>query len=155
MTGVKELKLDWQSSTSFESCYRGTFPFSIPSSSIEVHQRLRALEEDVNLATTTTLADIWATWTQPPLCPDDYYSLLQMMFSYIKLLMMMFESACEHMTSATTIYFLLQEHRATFQLMTKIQGAHLLWAIFVDARSYLNTPHDIMGTPQQCSCLTS
>ena len=151
---VKELKFGWQGSTSFESCHRGISPFSVPSSSLEVHQGLRTLE-DAELATTTTLDDIRATRTRPPMCSGDYYSLLQMMFSYIKLLMMMFESACEHMTSATTIYFLLQEHRATFQLMTKIQGAHLLWAIFVDARSYLNTPHDIMGTPQQCSCLTS
>ena len=36
---------------------------------------------------------------------------------------------------------------ATFQLMKKNQEAHLLWAIFLDARAYFNTPHDIMGNP--------
>ena len=147
VTDVKELKFGWQGSTSFESCHRGISPFSVPSSSLEVHQRLRALEEDAELATTTTLADIRATRTRPPTCPGDYYSLLQMLCSYIKLLMMMFGTACEHMTSATTIYFLLQERMSTFQMITKEQVAHLLWAIFVDARAYFNTPHDIMGNP--------
>ena len=141
---VKELKFGWQGSTSFESYQRGISPFSVPSSLLEVHQRLRALEEDTELATTTTLADIRATRTQTPTCPGNYYSLLQMLCTYIKLLMMMFGSACEHMMSATTISFLLQERMTTFQLMTKNQVEHLLWAIFVDARSYFNTPHDIM-----------
>ena len=136
VTDVKELKFGWQGSTSFESCHRGISPFSVPSSSLEVHQRLRALEEDTELATTTTLAEIRATRTRPPTCPGDYYSLLQMLCSYIKLLMMMFGTACEHMTSATTIYFLLQERMSTFQMMTKEQVAHLLWAIFIDSRAF-------------------
>ena len=142
VTDVKELKFGWQGSTSFESCHRGISPFSVPSSSLEVHQQLRALEEDSELATTTTLADIKASRTRPPTFPCDYYSLLQMLCSYIKLLMMMFGSAYEHMTSATTICFLLQERMATFQLMTKNQVAHLPWAIFIDARAYFNTQHN-------------
>ena len=31
--------------------------------------------------------------------------------------------------------------------MTRDQVAHLLWAIFIDARAYFNTPHAIMGNP--------
>jgi hypothetical protein len=31
--------------------------------------------------------------------------------------------------------------------MTKHNAAHLLWAVFTDARSYFNTPHDVMGNP--------
>ena len=50
VTNVKELKFGWQGSTSFESCHGGISPFSVPSSSLEVHQRLRALEEDAELA---------------------------------------------------------------------------------------------------------
>ena len=61
--------------------------------------------------------------------------------------MMMFGTACEHMASVTIVYFLLQECMATFQVITKDQVAHLLWAIFVDARAYFNTPYDIMGNP--------
>ena len=62
--------------------------------------------------------------------------------------MMMFGSACEHiMTSVTASSFFIQERMATFQLINKIQVAHLLWAIFVDTRAYFNTPHDIMGNP--------
>ena len=69
-----------------------------------------------------------------------------MLCYYIKLLMMMFGTACKHMTSATTIYFLLQEHMSTFPVMTKEQVAHLiLWAIFIDARANFNMPHDIVG----------
>ena len=30
VTDVKELKFDWQGSTSFESCHRGISPFSVP-----------------------------------------------------------------------------------------------------------------------------
>jgi hypothetical protein len=99
VSDVKDLKFGWQGSSSFESCHRGISPFSVPSSSIEVHQQLRALEEDAELATTTTLADVCATRTRPPPCPSNYYSLLQMLCAYIKFLMMMFGSACEHMTS--------------------------------------------------------
>jgi len=51
------------------------------------------------------------------------------------------------MTNVTAIYFLLQERMATFQAMDRTQVAHLLWAIFVDARAYFNTAHDIMGNP--------
>ena len=59
---------------------------------------------------------------------------------------MMFGTACKHMTSATTIYFLLQERMSTFPVMTKEQVAHLiLWAIFIDARANFNMPHDIVG----------
>ena len=114
---------------------QGHFFFICPLHLFEVHQQLRALmEKDANLATTTTLANIRATRTWPPTCPDGYYSLLQiMMCLYIRLLMMMFVSACEHMTSVTTIHFLIQEPMATFQLMNKTQVAHLLWAIFMDA----------------------
>jgi hypothetical protein len=61
--------------------------------------------------------------------------------------MMLFGSACEHMMSVTTICFLIQDRMATFQALDKHQVAHLLWAIFVDARSYFNTPHDIVGNP--------
>jgi hypothetical protein len=147
VTDVKELRFGWQGSSAFESCHRGISPFSVPSSSMEVHQRLRALEEDAELATTTTLADVRATRTKPPPCPKDYYSMLQMLCAYIKLLMMMFGSACEHMTNVTTTYFLLQERVSTFQAVGKNQVAHLLWAIFTDARNYFNTPHDIMGNP--------
>ena len=73
VTNFKELKFGCQGSTSFESCHRGISPFSVPSSSLEVHRRLRALEEDTELATTTTLVNIWATRTLPPTCPGDYY----------------------------------------------------------------------------------
>ena len=67
-----------------------------------------------------------------------------MMCSYIKI-MMMFGNACEHMLSVTTTYFLIQERIATFQeLMNKTQVAHLVWAIFVDARA----------APQPKSCIT-
>ena len=48
VTDVKELKFGWQGSTLFESCHRGISPFSVLSSSLEVHQRLRALEEDAD-----------------------------------------------------------------------------------------------------------
>ena len=37
---VKELKFGWQGSTSFESCQRGISPFSVSSSSLEVHQQI-------------------------------------------------------------------------------------------------------------------
>ena len=43
VTDVKKLKFGWQGSTSFESYQRGISPFSVPSSLLEVHQRLRAV----------------------------------------------------------------------------------------------------------------
>jgi hypothetical protein len=49
VSDMKDLKFGWQGSNAFESCHRGISPFSVPHSSIEVHQRLRALEEDADL----------------------------------------------------------------------------------------------------------
>ena len=147
VSDVKDLKFGWQGSSSFESCHRGISPFAVPHSSIEVHQRLRALEDEVEQATTTTISDVRATRTKPPPCPTDYYSLLQMLCAYIKLLMMLFGNSCEHMANVTVIYFLIQERVAIFERMDKNHVAHLLWAIFGDARTYFNTTHDIMGNP--------
>ena len=67
VTNVKDLKFVWQGRISFESCHRGISPFSVPSSSIEVHQWLsRVLKEDAKLATMATLADVHVTRTRPP-----------------------------------------------------------------------------------------
>ena len=41
---------------------------------------------------------------------------------------MMLGSSCEHMTSVTTIHFLIQERMATFQLVDKKQVAHTCYA---------------------------
>ena len=103
--------------------------------------------------TTTTLAGARATRTRPPPCPSDYYSLLQMLRTFIKLLMMMFGSACKHTMNVTAIYFLLQEQMTAFQATDKKQVARLFWAIFVDARAYFNTAYDIIGTPPAVSSL--
>ena len=105
VAGVNELKFCWQgtTTTSFKSCHRGISLFSVPYGLLKVHQQLRALEEDAELASTTTLANIRSTRTRRPMCPGNYYILLQMLCSYIELLMMMFGSACEHMPIATTL----------------------------------------------------
>jgi hypothetical protein len=119
----------------------------MPHTSIEAHQQLRALEEDSARATSTTIADIRATRTKPPPCPTEYYSMLQMLCAYIKLLIMLFGPRCEHMAHVTTIFFLVKERMAMYERMTRNQVAHLLWAVFVDGRSYFSTPHDHMGNP--------
>jgi hypothetical protein len=144
---MKDLKFGWQGSNTFESCHREISPFSVPHSSIEVHQRLWTLEEDADQATTTTLADVRATRTRSPPCPTNYYGLLQMLCAYIKLIMMMFGRLCEHMANVTTIYFLMKDKMAIFESMDKHHVSHLLWAIFVDAWLYFNTTHDVMGNP--------
>jgi hypothetical protein len=146
VSDMKDLKFGWQGSNAFESCHRGISPFSVPHSSVDVHQRLRALEEDTAQATTTTLADVRATRTRPLPCPTDYYGLLQMLCTFIKLLMMMFGLSCEHMANVTTIYFLVKDKMVIFERMDKNHVAHLLWAIFVDTRSYFNTTHNVMGS---------
>jgi hypothetical protein len=133
---VKDLKFGWQGSSAFPSCHQGALPFSAPHSLIEVHQRLRAMEEDAEQATTTTIADVCATWTAPPPCPADCCGLLQMLCACIKLLMMLFGRAFGHMTSVTSICFLLHEMVSIYERMTKIHVAHLLWAIFLDAQDF-------------------
>jgi hypothetical protein len=119
VSDMKDLKFSWQGSNAFESCYQGISPFSVPHSSIEAHQRLRALEGDTDQATTTTLADVKATRTRLPPCPPNYYGLLQMLCAYIKLLMMMFGRSCEHMANVMTIYFLVKDKMAIFERMDK------------------------------------
>jgi hypothetical protein len=58
---------------------------------------------------------------------------------------MLFGSACEYMANLTTIFILVKDQMAMFE---QNQVAHLLWAVFTDARSYLSTPHhDQMGNP--------
>jgi hypothetical protein len=71
------------------------------------------------------------------------------MCAYLKLLMMLFGAGCGHMANVSTIYFLVKERVAMFQTMKKEEVAHLLWAIFIDARTYFSTPHDQMGNPPE------
>ncbi len=147
VSDMKDLEFGWQGSNAFESCHRGISPFAVPHSSTEVHQRLRALEEDATQAATTTLADVRATRTRPPPCPADCCGLLQTLCAHIKLLMMMCGSSCEHMMNVTTICYLRKDMMSTFERLDKNNAAHLLWAIFTDARSHFNTAHDVMGNP--------
>ena len=147
VSDVKDIKFGWQDSQAYASCHRGVSPFALPHTSIESHQALRALEEDAAMATSTTISDMRASRTGPPPCPTDYYGLLQLLCSYIKLLMMLFGANCDHLIQVSAIYFLVKERVAMFQLMTKEQVAHLLWAVFIDARTYFSSAHDQMGNP--------
>jgi hypothetical protein len=55
------------------------------------------------------------------------------MCAYIKLLMMLFGARCNHLAQVSTIYFIVKDRVAMFQLMTKEQVAHIVWSIFIDA----------------------
>jgi hypothetical protein len=70
-----------------------------------------------------------------------------MLCACVKLLMMMFGSACEHMAHLTTISLLVKDKMAIFEGMDRNHVAHLLWAMFVDACLCFSTPHDVMGKP--------
>jgi hypothetical protein len=147
VSDVKDIKFGWQESHAYASSHRGISPFAVPHTSIETHSALRALEEDSAAATSTTIADVRAARTGPPPCPSDYYSLLQMLCSYIKLLMMLFGARCEHLGQVLQIYSIIQRRVGMFQTVTKVQVAHLLWAVFIDARTYFSTNHDAMNNP--------
>ena len=36
-----------------------------------------------------------------------------------------------------------------YQSVTSVQVAHFWWSIFIDARTYFSTPHDMMGNPPE------
>jgi hypothetical protein len=61
--------------------------------------------------------------------------------------MMMFGRSCERIVNVTAICHLVKEKMATFERVDRNQVAHLLWAIFADARACFNAPHDIVGNP--------
>jgi hypothetical protein len=147
VSDVKEIKFGWQESHAYSSSHRGISPFAVPHTPIEAHSALRALEEDSAAATTTTIADVRAARTGPPPCPTDYYTFLQMMCAYIKLLMMLFGSHCEHLAQVLQIYSIFQRRVGMFQAVTREQVGHLLWAVFIDARTYFSAHHDTMGNP--------
>jgi hypothetical protein len=147
VSDVKEIKFGWQESHAYSSSHRGISPFAVPHTPIEAHSALRALEEDSAAATTTTIADVRAARTGPPPCPTDYYTFLQMLCAYIKLLMMLFGSHCEHLAQVLQIYSIFQRRVGMFQSVTREQVGHLLWAVFIDARTYFSTHHDTMGNP--------
>jgi hypothetical protein len=70
-----------------------------------------------------------------------------MICSYMKLMMVLFGADCDRLAQVSAIYFCVKERVAMFQLVTKEQVTHLLWAILIDARTYFSTPHDQMGNP--------
>jgi hypothetical protein len=144
---VKALKFAWQGSSAFESCHRGISPFAVPHSSTEVQQRLRAEEEDAEMATTTTIADVRATRTKPPPCPTDCCGMLKMTCACIKLLMILFGDGCEHLMNVTATCYLVLDRHAACESISRNNGAHLLWPIFSDARGCFNDAHDVMGNP--------
>jgi hypothetical protein len=148
VSDVKEIKFGWHESHAYSSSHRGVSPFAVPHTPIESHSALRALEEDSAATTTTTIADVRAACTGPPPCPADYYSFLQMLCAYyIKLLMMLFRSQCEHLAQVLQIYSIFQRRVGMFQSVTRVQVGHLLWAVFIDARTNFSTHHDTMGNP--------
>jgi hypothetical protein len=99
----------------------------VPHTPIESHSALHALEEDSAAATTTTIADVRAAHTGPLQCPTEYYTFLQMLCAYIKLVMMLFGSQCEHLAQVLQIYSIFQRRVDMFQLVTQVQVGHLLW----------------------------
>jgi hypothetical protein len=90
----------------------------VPHSSIAAHHRLRALEEDAEQATMTTIADERA--------PDLLHARRTMACC----------NRCEHMANVTTIYFLVRDKMSIFERMEKTHVAHLQWAIFVDVWAF-------------------
>lgn len=144
---VKDVNFGWQGVLAFDGCHRGISPFAVPHHSMEAAQRLRAVEEEADSVTTTTIADVRAARSKPPPCPTGYYDLLQMLSMYIKLLMMLFGSMCDHMIHATSIFYLLRDQMATFEHIDGKQVASILWIIFRDARAYFSAGHDVMGEP--------
>ena len=144
---AKDVRFGWQDSHSHQTCHRGISPFVLPHTAIESHAALRMLEEDAEQATSTTIADVRSGRTGPPPCPTDYYGLLQMLGSYVKFLMMLFGPRCDHLAQVSATCFCLLGRVAMFQKMTKEQVGHLLWTIFIDARCFFSTPHDVMDNP--------
>jgi hypothetical protein len=147
VSDVKDVNFGWQANQAYASCHRGISPFAVPHTSIESHAALRDLEEDAELATTTTLADVRASRTGPPACPSGYYSFLQMLGAYIKLLIMLFGAQCSHLAHVMRIHNIFHAGAAMYQRVSSVQVAHILWSVFIDARSYFSTPHDISGNP--------
>jgi hypothetical protein len=149
VSDVKDVNFGWQQNQAYASCHRGVSPFAVPHTSIESHSALRDLEEDAERATTTTLADVRAARTGPPACPNGYYSFLQMLGAYIKLLIMMFGAHCGHLAHVLRIHQIFHSGAAMYQRVSSVQVAHVLWSVFIDARTYFSTPHDIMGNPPE------
>jgi hypothetical protein len=73
--------------------------------------------------------------------------MLKMICAYIKLLMILFGNGCEHLMNVTAIYYLVLDRHAVYESISRNNVAHLLWAIFSDARGYFNDAHDVMGNP--------
>jgi hypothetical protein len=131
---VKALKFAWQGSSAFESCHRGISPFAVPCSSTEVQQRLRAEEEDAEMATTTTIADVRASRTKPPPCPTDCCGMLKMICACVKLLMILSGDGCEHLMNVTAMPCLVLDRHTVCQSISRNKVAHLLCVAQKDAK---------------------
>jgi hypothetical protein len=150
VTDVKEVNFGWQAYQTYASCHSGISLFAVPHTSIKSHAALQDVEEDAEQATSTTLADVHLAIIGPPTFPGGNYAFLQMLGAYTKPLIMLFGAQCAHLAHMMQIHQIFHAGVAMYQeRISNVQVIHILWLVFIDARTYFSTPHDVMGNPQE------
>jgi hypothetical protein len=148
---IKDLQFGSSYDIAYRTCHRGLTPFSVPHTSIARQADLRHMAEDMAEATSTTTADVKASRSRPPPCPQTFLELLRMLSAYTKLLSVLCGPDCEHLIQVLAMRQELRMRSDMLGEVTPQNVAHLLWAVFLDSRQFFS--HDVWANAPATSNL--
>ena len=133
---VKDLRFGWNGDLSFETCHRGISPFAVVSVSQESASRRKRAQERALRATHLTPSDIEGLETAPGVCPHGYDGLLRLLAAYLLFIVVLGGRSSNHYLEVIAIRRALCKQLAIYEKMTPADVAEIVWAIFMDARSF-------------------
>ena len=151
---IKQWKFGYGNDRGFDTCHRGISPFAvIPLTSEHASHRRRA-HDRFKAATTVSVDDVARFESNPGPIPRDFEALLSLLWSYQKLLVTLFGKFCSHLLEVNEIRRVLLRGRNHFVTVTQEQIAHILWAIFSDARNFFSLSNQADELPKSGLAIT-
>ena len=131
---MKDLKFGWGNENTYDTCHRGISPFAVLQVSMEQQTKRRKTQERAERATFLSTEDVRSLEAEPGCCPPTYYSMLNLLKRYIRLLTVLFGPRCAHLTEVQGVYQSLAEKAAVYETMSSELVAETIWQVFLDAR---------------------
>lgn len=135
---MKDLKLGWGNENTYDTCHRGISPFAVLQVSMEQQTKRRKVQERAERATHLSPEDVRILEREPGCCPGNYHSMLSLIKRYIRLLTVLFGAGCSHLLEVQTVYHVLSDKLAIYEMMSSDLVAETLWQVFIDAREYFS-----------------
>ena len=138
VAAVKTLNFSNNNDRTFVGCTSGITPFAVPWKSAEAVNKALADERYFDKATLKSPVDIKKHVTAGTFeAPTSLQGLTRMLTNYVRLLEVMFESECPHLTTVMQIRDGLVQHKRVLESrIMPILIIILLWKVHQDSRQF-------------------